>query len=137
MLRDCRGVESVPVVLLLGLVLGALTLGLGASYLGRIETLASEQRARLDFEKFVLRAKQVSSGGLGSWQRVELELPGSAITLDGRLAQLVWRGEVRAAELLPLPAASNLSKIERGVYLLELQRGADGYFLKVSLEGRF
>lgn len=134
MLRDCRGVESLPVVLLLGLVLGALTLGVGASCLSRGKALAEEQRALADFEGFILRAKQVSSGGVGSWQRVELELPGGAIALEGRLAQLLWRGEVRRAELLPLPFSSDTPELERGTYLFELQRGASGYFVRVSPE---
>ena len=137
MLRDCRGIESLPVVLLLGLVLGASALGLGVSCLQRAKTLADEQRALSDFEEFVLKARQISSGGVGSWQRVRFELPESAIVLEGRLAQLLWKGEVRAAELLPLPVASETPRIERGVYLFELRRGTDGYFLMVTLEERF
>jgi len=134
MLRDCRGVESLPVVLLLGLVLGALTLGVGTNLLGRAKTLADEQRAITDFEEFVLAAKQVSLGGVGSWQRMELELPESAIALEGRLARLLWRGEVRRTELLPLPFSSDAPKLERGNYLLELQRGSSSYFVRVSPE---
>jgi len=134
MLRDCRGVESLPVVLLVGLVLGALTLGVGVSCLSRGKALVDEQRALADFEEFVLRTKHVSSGGVGSWQRVELELPEGAIAIEGRLAQLLWKGEVRMTELLPFPFSSDAPKLERGNYLLELQRGAGGYFVRVSPE---
>ena len=134
MLRDCRGVESLPVVLLLGLLLGVLTLGVGASCLNRGRALAEEQRALADFEEFVLGAKRVSSGGVGSWQRVELELPESAIALEGRLARLFWKGELRRAELLPLPFSSDVPELEGGTYLLELRRGASGYFVRVSRE---
>jgi hypothetical protein len=131
---DSQGVESLPVVLLLGIALAACTLGLGFRCLGDVQTLGGRQRAIESFDTFVERARMVSAGGVGSAQQVELELGGGKITIDAELVQLSIGEEVLRSEILPLSIrADNAEELCSGIYVIELQRDAeDGYFLEVE-----
>ena len=126
MRRDARGVEALPVALLLGAVLGASTLAIGFACLGQTQRLNERQRAIDGFNIFVERARMLSAGGVGSVQLVELELGGCKIILDGELVQLVTGEEVVRSDVLPIPVSAPVSRLSSGTYLVKLKRGADG-----------
>ena len=133
-MRDAEGVESLPVVLLLGAVLAACALGIGAETLTRVQSLSERQRAIESFDTFVDRARMVSAGGLGNHQRVGLELAGGKLVVNADLVQLVIGEEVLRSEILPLPVVPDGAgdEICEGSYSIELRRGSEGgYFLGV------
>jgi hypothetical protein len=128
MRRDAKGVESLPVVLLLGAVLAASTLAIGTA------CLDERQRAIESFNIFVERARMASTGGIGSVQQVELELTGGKLVVDANLVQLIYGEEVLRSETLPLPVVQDGGGFEIGTgsYAIELLRGGEGgYFLEV------
>ena len=131
MWREAKGVESLPVALLLGIVMAACTLGLGLKCIDNAQGLSQRQRAIEGFNSFIERARMVSAGGLGNVQLVELELGGGEIVIDSKLAQLWIDGEVLRSEVLQLPIHAKNTRLEDGVYEIELKRGAQGYFLEV------
>jgi len=134
MRRDAKGVESLPVVLLLGAVLAASTLAIGTACLGRVQRLGERQRAIESFNIFVERARMASTGGIGSVQQVELELTGGKLVVDANLVQLIYGEEVLRSETLPLPVVQDGGGFEIGTgsYAIELLRGGEGgYFLEV------
>lgn len=134
MQRDAKGVESLPVVLLLGTVLAASTLAIGTTCLDRVRRLGERQRAIESFNSFVERARMISAGGIGNLQQVELELAGGKLLFDSNLVQLIYGGEVLRSETLPLPVVQDGGGFEIGTgsYAIELQRGSEGkYFLEV------
>jgi hypothetical protein len=120
-------------ILLLGTVLGACTLGIGVRCLGNVQNLTELQQAVDGFNDFVDRAKIVCAGGEGSVQRIELDLPAGSIVVEGKLLRLVVGNEVRKSELLPLPVivyGYETWKIVNGWYEIELQRNSLGdYYL--------
>ncbi len=126
MRRESVGVESLPVVLLLGAMLGASTLAIGVACLDQAQRLGNRQRAIDGFNLFVERARMLSAGGVGSIQLVELELGESSIILDGKFVQLVMDGEVIRSDVLLLPISAPEPQLGSGSYLIELKRGADG-----------
>jgi hypothetical protein len=87
MRHDAGGIESLPVALLLGAVLGASTLAIGFTCLDQAQRLDERQRAIDGFNLFIERARMLSAGGVGSVQLVELELGECKIVLDGRRAR--------------------------------------------------
>jgi hypothetical protein len=131
--RDSWGVESLPVVLLLGAALAACTLGLGLRCLGDVQRLGERQRTIESFNTFVERARMVSAGGVGNAQEVELELGGGRISIDAEVVQLSVGEEVLRVEILPLPIrADDIEGLCSGTYVIELQRDVEGrYFLGV------
>lgn len=131
---NSKGVESLPVVLLLGVALAACTLGLGFRCLGNVQTLRGRQHAIESFDTFVERARMVSAGGVGSTQQVNLELIDGRISVDAELVQLSIGNEVLRSEILPLPIhAGDVEELRSGTYVIRLQRDAeDGYFLEVE-----
>ena len=132
--RDAKGVESLPVVLLLGAVLAASTLAIGAACLDRVQRLGKRQRAIESFNSFVERTRMASTGGVGSVQQVELELAGGELVVDANLVQLIYGDEVLRSETLPLPVVQEGGRFEIGTgsYVIELRRDSeDEYFLKV------
>lgn len=134
MVHDARGVESLPVVLLLGTALAACALGLGVESIARAQSLDERQRAIESFNTFVERARITSAGGLGSEQWVELELAGSKLVFDANLVQLVIGEEVLRSEILPLPIVldSDGDEIGEGGYAIELRRApGGGCFLEI------
>ena len=134
MRRDAKGVESLPVVLLLGAVLAASTLAIGTACLDRVQRLGERQRAIESFNTFVERTRMVSTGGIGSVQQVELELAGGEIVFDANLVQLIYGEEVLRSETLPLPVVQDGRGFEIGTgsYEIELLCGGEGgYFLEV------
>ena len=134
MRRDAKGVESLPVVLLLGAVLAASTLAIGTACLDRVQRLGERQRAIESFNTFVERARMASTGGIGSVQQVELELTGGKLVIDANLVQLIYGEEVLRSETLPLPVVLDGGGFEIGTgsYAIELLRGDEGgYFLEV------
>jgi hypothetical protein len=131
--RDARGIEALPMILLLGTVLGACTFGIGVRCLGNVQSLTEVQQAVDGFNVFVERAKIVCAGGEGNVQQIELDLPVGSIVVEGELLQLVVGKEVRESELLPLPVivyGYETWKIVNGWYEIELQRNSLGdYYL--------
>ena len=134
MWREAKGVESLPVALLLGIVMAACTLGLGLKCIDNAQTFDLRQRAIESFNSFIERARTASAGGFGNTQLVELELGGGEIVVDSKLAQLWIDGEVLRSEVLQLPIHAKNARLEDGVYEIELKRGAQGYFLEVREE---
>ena len=131
---NAKGVESLPVVLLLGTVLAASTLAIGTACLDRVQRLGERQHAIESFNTFIERARMASAGGIGSIQQVELELNGGKLVVDVNLVQLTYGEEVLRSETLPLPITleSRGFEIGAGSYTIELQRdGENGYFLEV------
>ena len=132
--RDAKGIESLPVVLLLGAVLAASTLAIGTACLDLVQRLRERQRAIDSFNTFVERARMVSTGGIGNVQQVELELGGGKVVFDSNLVQLIYGEEVLRSETLPLPVVQDGGGFEIGAgsFEIELQRGGEGkYFLDV------
>lgn len=131
--RDARGIEALPIILLLGTVLGACTLGIGVRCFGNVQNLTELQQAVDGFNDFVERARIVCAGGEGTVQQIELDLPVGSIVVEGNLLQLVVGNEVRRSELLPLPiivCGYETWKIVNGRYEIELQRNSLGdYYL--------
>ncbi len=132
MLHDAKGIESLPVLLLLGTALAACALGLGIESMRRAQSLGERQRAIESFNTFVERARITSAGGLGSEHWVELV--GGKLVFDANLVQLVVGEEVLRSEVLPLPIVLEGGDYEigEGSYAIELRRGAEGgYFLEI------
>jgi len=133
--RDARGIETLPIVLLLGTVLGACTLGIGIRCLGNVQGLSELQQAVDGFNAFVERARIVCAGGEGNIQQIELDLPTGRAIVEGRLLQLVVGNEIRRSEVLPLPVlvdCHEAQEILNGRYEIELQRNSRGeYFLEL------
>lgn len=131
--RDARGIEALPMILLLGTVLGACTFGIGVRCLGNVQNLTELQQAVDGFNNFVEAAKIVCAGGEGNVQQIELDLPEGSIEVEGKLLQLVIGNEVRESELLPLPViiyGYETWEIVNGCYEIELQRDSLGdYYL--------
>ncbi|MFH1821765.1 MAG: hypothetical protein ABH852_04930, partial [Methanobacteriota archaeon] len=72
--RDDHGMESLPIALLLGTLLAASTVAIGAACLERVQRMGERQRVIDSFDLFVERAEFLSAGGMGSTQLVELDL---------------------------------------------------------------
>lgn len=133
MCHSARGIESLPVVLVLGAVLAACTLGLGARAMIQVTRINERQKAIDSFNSFVERVRMVCAGGIGSAQRVELELGDAEITIESNIVKLVSGEEVLRCELLPLPLVVEGSNIGGGDYTIELRRSPSGeYFLEVK-----
>jgi len=131
---NAKGIESLPVVLLLGAALAASTLAIGTVCLDRAQRLGERQHAIESFNSFVERARMASAGGIGVTQQVELGLKGSKIVVDANIVQLTYADEVLRSEILPLPIALDGGSFEIGTgsYSIELQRdGEKEYFLEV------
>lgn len=126
MRRESVGVESLPVVLLLGAMLGASTLAIGIACLDQAQRLSEKQRAIDGFNLFIERTRMLSAGGVGSIQFVELKLGEGSIILDGESVQLVIGEEIVRSDVIPLPISAPESQLGSGSYLIELKRGADG-----------
>jgi hypothetical protein len=126
MRHDAKGVEALPIVLLLGAVLGASILAIGFACLDQTQRLNERQRAIDGFNLFIERARMLSAGGVGSVQLVELELGGCKIVLEGELIQLVMGEEVVRSDVLSIPVSTPTSQLGTGTYLIGLKRGADG-----------
>ena len=133
--RDSGGIETLPMVLLLGTVLGACTLGIGIRCLTNVQGLSELQQAVDGFNAFVERARIVCAGGEGNIQQIELDLPTGKIIVEGMLLQLVVGNEVRRSEVLPLSVlvdGHGTQEIVNGRYAIELQRNSRGeYFLEL------
>jgi hypothetical protein len=134
MWSDAKGVESLPVALLLGAVLATSMLAIGTACLDRVQRLGERQRAIEGFNTFVELARMASAGGIGSVQQVKLELAGGKLAVDTNLVQLIYGEEVLRSEVMPLSVVLDGGGLEisNGNYVIELLRGAEGeYFLKV------
>lgn len=131
--RDNRGVESLPITLLLGVVLGASAIAIGVTCLDRTQRLSERQRAIDSFNLLVEHAKIISAGGMGSVQLVELDLGDSSILVDGEHVQLLTGGAVTRSEIIPLQMSFDGEQLRSGSYLLELERLASGrYVIRVE-----
>lgn len=133
--RDARGVENLPMILLLGVMLGVCTLGIGARCLANVRNLSELRQAVDDFNVFAERARIVSAGGEGNIQQIELDLSPGRIVARGKLLQLVVGDEVRRSEVLPLPILVDGHEdweVINGRYAIELRRNNRGeYFLEL------
>jgi hypothetical protein len=121
--REMRGVEGLPVVLLLGAILGASALALGFKAMGRAADTETRQRAIRSFDEFTERARIVALGGVGSTQQVELE--GTQIILDGRLVQLIDGDEILRSEVIQLPIVASVGRLDGGRCSMTLKRATN------------
>jgi len=145
--EGARGVESLPMVLIISIALGTFALTFGIRSMAHVEDLLDDQKAIESFEALVEHAYLASFGGVGSKQSFELDLPGSEILVRGRLVQLKVENEIRKSKILPLPIILDGfqigSSIQSGSYILELQRtssdldaaGVGDYFLCMRRAG--
>ena len=132
MRHEIRGVESLPVVILLGAVLGASTLGIGLACLDQARRSSERQQAIDSFDLFIQQVRMLSAGGVGSVQLIEIHTGDGVIVLDKNVARLVVDDEVVRSDILPLPVFTSTPQLSTGSYLVELKRGADGScFLEV------
>jgi len=120
--REMRGVEGLPVVLLLGAILGASALALGFKAMGRAADTEARQRAIRSFDEFTERARIVALGGVGSTQQVELELDGTQMIFDGRLVQLVDGDEILKSEVIQLPIVTSVGRLDGGRCSMALKK---------------
>ena len=109
--REMRGIEGLPVVLLLGAILGASALVLGFKAIGRAADTEARQRAIRSFNEFTERTHIVALGGVGSTQQVELELEGTQMIFDSRLVQLVDGDEILRSEVIQLPIVASIDRL--------------------------
>ena len=127
---DARGVESLPVVLVLSVALGALAIGIGSRSMTQTKGILEEQRALESFNVLIEQARATSFGGIGGERRFDLDLSGSEILVDGRLVQLRIDGEIRRSELLHVPILSGgreNMELRSDSYSLILRRAASSY----------
>jgi len=133
MLHDDRGVESLPVMLLMGMMLAASTIAIGMDCLDRVQRMSARQRAVDSFNIFVERAQLLSAGGAGNVRLVELDLGGGSIILDGNLVQLLAGDTVVRSEVLSLRLFADQNELRSGNYIMEACLGDDGrLFIKVE-----
>jgi len=127
--RDNRGVESLPITLLLGVIIGASAITIGTACLDRMQRLNESQRAIDSFNLLVEQAKIISAGGLNSIQLVKLDLGDGSILLDGEHLQLLTGGAVTLSEIIPIPMSFDGEQLRSGSYLLKLERLASGQYI--------
>jgi hypothetical protein len=123
--REVRGIEGLPVVLLLGAILGASALALGFKAMGRAADTETRQRAIRSFNEFIERAHIVALGGVGSAQQVELELSGAQMLFNGRLVQLVDGDETLRSEVIQLPIVTSVGRLDGGRCSMTLKRATN------------
>lgn len=127
--RDVRGVESLPIVLIISLALGTFAIALGMKSMVRVRSLLGDQQAIESFDTLVEHVYSIGFGGVGGKRSFELELPESEIIVRGKIIQLEIENEVRRSEVLPLPifldGSEDKFSIQSGGYTLELQRVSD------------
>ncbi len=132
--RDKRGVESLPMALLLGTMLAASTVAIGAACLERAERMSERQRMIDSFNAFVERAQFLSAGGVGSIQAVDLDLGGGWIRVEGKCVQLLNDNSVLRGELVPLEISVEGNLLRSGSYIMRVVRDSDGSFF-LAVEG--
>jgi hypothetical protein len=118
-------IEGLPVVLLLGAILGASALALGFKAMGRAADTETRQRAIRSFNEFIERAHIVALGGVGSAQQVELELSGAQMLFNGRLVQLVDGDETLRSEVIQLPIVTSVGRLDGGRCSMTLKRATN------------
>jgi len=123
--RETRGIEGLPVVLLLGAVLGASALAIGFKAMDRATDTEARQRAIRSFDEFIERVHIVALGGVGSTQQVELELSGARMLFDGRLVQLVDGDEILRSEVIQLPIVTSIARLDGGRCSMTLKRATN------------
>lgn len=135
---DSSGMESIPVVLMLGVLGAALTLGIMVSGID----MAQRERDRLSaisgFDEFVSRVSLLCSGGEGSSAVCELEIGGGKVEVEGRKLKLVLDGEEMRSALIPVPFEPPARELRGGVYLITLvsQGGEEMIRLEEHGEGK-
>ncbi len=127
--RDARGVESLPMILIISLALGMFAIVLGTKSMARVGGLLEDQQSIESFDTLVEHVYLISFGGVGGERSFELELPESEIIVRGKIIQLELENEIRRTEVLPLPILldgfEDEFSIQSGGYTLELQRVSD------------
>jgi hypothetical protein len=123
--RETRGIEGLPVVLLLGAVLGASALAIGFKAMDRATDTEARQRAIRSFDEFIERVHIVALGGVSSTQQVELELAGTQMFFDGRLVQLVDGDEILRSEVIQLPIVTSIARLDGGRCSMTLKRATN------------
>lgn len=144
---DARGVESLPMILIISLALGMFAIVLGTKSMARVGGLLEDQQSIESFDTLVEHVYSISFGGVGGKRNFELELPESEIIVWGKIIQLEIENETLRSEVLPLPILldgfEDEFSIQSGGYTLELQRVSDDssalgkgdYFLRLSRRG--
>jgi hypothetical protein len=127
--RDPRGVESLPMILIISLALGMFAITLGMKSMVRVKSLLGDQQSIEGFDTLVEHVYSISFGGVGGKRSFELELPESEIIVRGKIIQLEIENEVCRSVVLPLPILldgfEDEFSIQSGGYTLELQRVSD------------
>ncbi|MEM3420784.1 MAG: hypothetical protein QW315_00800 [Candidatus Hadarchaeum sp.] len=129
--KESRGVESLPVVVMLGAIMAAGTVALGIETISRAQRMAQFQRAVESFDLFVEQCRLLCAGGLSDSRLVEIELGDGKIALKGNLVQLFIEGTVRT-ELLPLPIFGGENELRSGSYLLRICQQNGVFFIKIE-----
>lgn len=131
MRRDSRGMESLPVIIMIGAILAAGTVSIGIEAISRAQRMSSQRRAIEGFNLFVEQSCILCAGGLGDSRLVDIELGDGLIVLKGNIVQLLIGGTVRS-EVLPLPILASENELRSGSYLLRVCREGSGFFIKVE-----
>ncbi len=132
--QDQAGMESLPVALLLGAMLAASSVAIGAASVDRAERLSERGRILDSFKLFVERVRFLSAGGVGGIAVVVLDLGGCSIVADGRVVQLISGSSILSCEIVPLEMLTKGDRLGSGSYILEVKRFEDGSFV-VTVEG--
>ncbi len=102
-ISDEHGIMDFPVILILCILLASFAIGLGLRGLEEFGRLRKRRNSIRKFDRLIETATEVAYGDIGGNQKINLELNGEKITIDGRLVQLRKDKEVLKSELLPLP----------------------------------
>jgi hypothetical protein len=121
---DLKGIESLPVFLLVTATLSTLVVGTGVRMVEIFDEKRDEQISLDEFQKFVEKARSVCYG-LGE---VQVTLSKAEILLDGKFAKLLSPPRV---ESLPISFFERLV-LKRGTYTIRLRKDGGGWFLEVK-----
>ncbi|MGC8817466.1 MAG: hypothetical protein ACP5PX_06680 [Candidatus Hadarchaeum sp.] len=133
MIKDTRGIESLPVIIMIGAMLAVSSVSIGIDVINRTQRMIDRQRAINSFNLLVEQSQILCAGGVGNSKIVELQLGDGIIILKGNLVQLLSGDSIRT-ELLPLPISADENELRSGFYLLMICQGVDGRFF-IKIEG--
>jgi hypothetical protein len=119
-----RGVESLPVLLLVGGILSAVAAGLGVRAVDTFNQKRDEQVSLQEFQEFTEKARAVCFGA----GELQVTITKAEIVLRGAVAQLC---SPPRAESLPVPFSRN-GVLKEGTYTIRLKKIEEGWFLEVG-----
>jgi hypothetical protein len=121
---DVRGIESLPIFLLLTAFLSVTTAGLGLKAVEMFETKRDEQICLHEFCEFLEKAREVCYGA----GEAKVTLSRAEIVLRGNLVLLNRPPRV---ESLPV-SFSRDAVLKEGVYTISLKKTNSGWFLEIE-----